>query len=102
MANRLELHDELCEILGSKSAYFNPPETVKLKHPCIVYSLAKVDKRNADNRLYKSMRQYELTVIDIDPDSEIPEQLLAHFPMCSLDRTFKSDNLNHWVLRLYY
>ena len=102
MASRLELHEELCTILGSRNVYFQPPESIKLNYPCIVYSISKIDKRNANDRLYKSMPRYEITVIDKDPDSEIPTMILAHFSMCSFDRNFKSDNLNHSVLTLYF
>ena len=38
MASRLNLQDKLEEVLGSKQVYFQPPESLKLKYPCIVYS----------------------------------------------------------------
>lgn len=102
MASRLKLHEELCELLGSRNVYFQPPESVRLVYPCIVYSLSGVNKLNANNDSYKTDKRYELTVIDSDPDSEFYEKILNHFRMCSLDRPFVSDNLNHWVLTLYY
>ncbi len=102
MASRLKLHEEFCELLENRNVYFQPPESVKLKYPCIVYSLKGLDKRNANNALYKSMRRYQATVIDRDPDSEIPEKLLNNYQMCSLDNSFVKDNLNHFNLTLYY
>ena len=54
MENRLDLHEELCELLGSRHVYFQPPESIKLIYPCIVYSMSGVLKLNANNRLYKS------------------------------------------------
>ena len=102
MASRLKLHEELCELLGTKNVYFQPPESLRLVYPCIVYSKAGVNKLNANNKLYNSTNEYDLTVIDHDPDSEIPDRILAHFPMCRFDRYFASENLNHYSLNLYY
>lgn len=102
MASRLKLHDELCKLLGSTYCYFQPPESIKLTYPCIVYSMSDIDKDNADDRLYRSMNKYEITVIDLNPDSIIPYMILSQFPMCSFDRSFTSDNLNHFTLTLYY
>ena len=102
MASRLNLHEELCELLGSRNVYFQPPESVKLKYPGIVYSLSRVEKFNANDKIYRGMNQYQVTMIDTDPDSEVPVSILTHFPMCSFDRAFTSENLNHFVLTLYY
>lgn len=102
MATRLNLQTELENILGSQNVYFQPPESIKLKYPCIVYSRSGIDKHNAGNKLYKSMNQYEVTVIDRDPDSTFPTDILAHFPMCGFSREFVSDNLYHNVLTIYY
>lgn len=102
MASRLKLHEELCVLLGSRSVYFQPPESVCLKYPCIVYSKSGVNKVNANDRYYLGTNEYEITVIDYDPDSTFSNEILNRFPMCSFDRMFTSDNLNHWVLTLYY
>lgn len=102
MASRLELHEELCKLLGSRNVYFQPPGSLTLKYPCIVYALSGIDKKNANNTVYKTDKRYELTIIDYDPDSEIPDKILEHFAKCSFDRMFVSDNLNHWVFSLYY
>lgn len=102
MENRLDLHEQLCEILGSRNVYFQPPESFKLSYPCIVYSLSGILKLNANNRLYKSRDSYEVIVIDPDPDSVIYDRILDQFPMCRFDRSYVSDNLNHYALTLYY
>lgn len=102
MASRLNLQKELEEILGSRNVYFQPPESLKLKYPCIVYSLEGVDKRNANNSMYKGVNRYNIVTIDADPDSTIYMRILEHFPMCSFDRSYVSDNMNHNSLTLYY
>ena len=102
MASRLELHEEFCNILGTRNAYFQPPASIKLNYPCIVYSISSVNKQNANDKMYKSMNEYKVVVIDSDPDSEIPNKIIVHFPMCRFDRAYTSDNLNHSALSLYY
>ena len=102
MASRLELHEELCELLGTRNVYFQPPESIKLSYPCIKYSKTGVDKRNANNRPYKSIKEYGIIVIDPNPDSNISDRILNHFSMCRFDREYTTDNLNHTSLTLYY
>lgn len=102
MATRLELHTKLCELLNSKHAYFQPPANIKMTYPCIVYARSGMDQRNADDCLYNYITRYELTYIDPDPDSDMPELILRNFPMSKFDRSFTSDNLNHTTFTLYY
>lgn len=102
MASRLKLHEELCALLGSRNVYFQPPESKKLEYPCFVYEKAGVDTRAANNRNYTATNRYTITHIDRDSDSDIEYRVLAYFPMCSLDRSFSSDNLNHCIFTLYY
>lgn len=100
MGTRLELHEELMDIL--KPCYFQPPETLKITYPCIIYKLNQVEDRKADNLSYSRFKSYQITVIDRDPDSDIYDRIMDHFMMCRFDRFFTSDNLNHWILNLYY
>lgn len=101
MGTRLELHEILIDILGSRNVYFQPPETTKLQYPAIVYSRSRIENRRANNNVYKQSLAYEVTVIDSNPDSEIPLKI-SLLPMCRHDRHFKSDNLNHDVFTLYF
>jgi hypothetical protein len=102
MANRLNLHEELCDILGSRNVYFQPPASLKMKYPCIRYSLTGVDTKRADDRQYKNTKKYEITLIDTNPDSAFFDSILNHFSMCSFDRGYPADNLNHFVFSIYY
>ena len=102
MASRLELHEELCDILGTRNVYFQPPESIKLSYPCIVYSRFSIDKMNANDSLYKKTNGYEVIVIDRDPDSDISDRILEHFSMCRFDREYTTENLYHNSLTLHY
>lgn len=101
MASRLELHELLCEVLGSRHVYFQPPSSIKMVYPAIVYSRNDINNKFADNSVYKQSWHYTITVIDEDPDSEIVERV-SKLPKCSFDRNFTSDNLNHDVFTIYY
>lgn len=102
MDRRLELHEKLCEILGSRYVYFQPPESVKLHYPCIIYSLSTVNTTRADNELYLHKNRYMVIVVDDDPDSSIHQDIMYGFKYCTFDRSYTADNLNHRVLTLYF
>ena len=101
MAQRLELHSLLIDILGSKHVYFQPPPTVKMSYPCIVYQRDFIDTKFADNKPYSLVRRYSITVIDSNPDSVIPDAI-SKLPRCSYDRFYTADNLNHDVFKLFF
>ena len=101
MSNRLELHEILCQVLGSRTTYFQPPESVKMNYPAIVYSRNNIDNTFADNDVYMQSYSYKVIVIDKDPDSEIVKKV-SKLPRCTFDRHYTSDNLNHDVFTLYY
>ena len=102
MASRLELHEELCELLGTRNVYFQSPESVKMQYDAIRYELGGKNLKRADDRIYLNTNQYEGVVITRDPDTMIPDRLLAHFEMCSFGRPYTADNLNHYPFTLYY
>jgi hypothetical protein len=57
MASRLALHEIRCEILDSRNVYFQPPASVKMKYPAIVYGLEDIQNRFANDGVYSSKRQ---------------------------------------------
>lgn len=83
------------------AVYFQPPPSVKLVYPCIVYVLDKIDTKHADDKPYLNKKGYSVTIIDKDPDSEIPN-MFTNMPLCVFDRAYTADNLNHWVFSLFY
>lgn len=96
-----ELQLYLESVLGSSNVYFQPPESMKMSYPAIVYCRTKIDNKHANNRVYLQSKAYQLTVIDKDPDSKIVKKV-SKLPLCSFDRHFTSNNLNHDVFTLYY
>ena len=101
MSSRLDLQTILEGILGSRNVYFQPPSSVRMQYPAIVYARKDVEKRSADDMAYRKLPSYELVLIDKNPDSEFVDKLLD-LPYCSFDRHYESDNLNHDVFTLYF
>ncbi len=101
MERRLELHSILVNLLGSENVYFQPPESYKIVYPCIVYERSNSNTKFADNLPYKRHKRYTVTVIDYDPDTDLANKV-ENLPLCSFDRFFVTENLNHFVYTLYY
>ena len=98
---RAELSKLLRETLGNDHVYFQPPESVKMEYPAIIYTLSDIDPMRADNLFYGGKRQYQVTLITRDPDAPQIDEIAA-FPLCSFDRWYAADNLNHYVYSLYF
>lgn len=101
MGTRLELHEVLCNIIGSRNVYYQPPESIKMNYPAIVYSRNDISNKHGDDIPYMQSVSYQVTVIDKDPDSTIVNDIVK-LPYCRFNRHFTSDNLNHDVFTLYY
>ena len=101
MGTRLELNALLKTLLGSNNVYFQPPSSISMSYPCIVYQRDYITTRFANNSPYLHKNRYKITVIDKDPDSSIPAKI-GKLDMCSFDRHYVADNLNHDVYTLYF
>ncbi len=107
LLTRQDLHEALVDALGSNNVYYEPPESVKLNYPCIVYYLSRMHNRGANNRP-TYIRYDSYTVTYIDPKVEqtrrfgesVPERLLA-LGGSVYDRQFTADNLHHYVFTIY-
>lgn len=101
MAPRLSLQALLETLLGSGNVYFQPPASVQMLYPAIVYNRDDMDAEFAGNFPYRLTKRYQVTVISRDPDSGIPGKV-AELPLCAFDRFYVADNLNHDVFKLYF
>lgn len=99
---REELQTVLEQVLGTRSVYFQPPESFKLKYPCIIYELNRIRQIKSNNSTYLKQKQYTVTIIDEDCDTELPDKLMEKLTYCQFDRRFVSDNLYHDVFTVYF
>lgn len=98
MGRRVDLHNKLLSIC--QHVYYQPPESIKLSFPCIVYKLEDMPTIWANNLPYSLEHCYQAAVIDRSPDSSVREALMA-FPKTKFIRAFSADNLHHYVFRIY-
>jgi hypothetical protein len=101
MNRRLKFHQILEELLGTGQVYFQPPASVKMKYPAIIYKRQTIDTKLADDGLWGTITGYMVTVIGPSPDSSIPNRILE-LPMSSFSRHYTANNLNHDVFTVYY
>jgi len=101
MGTRQELQTLLVEILNTDKVYFQPPPTVTMEYPCIVYKRDDADTTFSGNKPYTYEKRYLVTVIDRNPDSDIPGKI-AKLSKCVFDRFYTADNLNHDVYKLFF
>lgn len=107
MNRRLKLHKILCEILECPEhgrecrVYFQPPASVKMKYPAIVYALNNIENTYADDGVYLFSKKYSVTLIDSDPDSSLINKV-ASLPTSRFNRHYTKDNLNHDVFEIFF
>lgn len=101
MAPRLELQALLVGLLETDHVYFQPPPSIQMQYPCIVYRRDYELANYADDYPYTRRKRYLVTVIDRDPDSPIPDKIGA-LPLCVYDRFYTAEDLNHDVYKLFF
>ena len=99
MGSRLQLQT-LLETFTT-NVYYQPPVNIQMQYPCITYARDSSETKFADNNPYARTKRYQVTVIDRNPDSELPDQI-ENLPLCSFSRYFAANNLNHYVFNLFF
>lgn len=99
--SRVELDRILRTTLGTTNVYFDPPESFKLKYPCIVYSLGGHTERFADDARYSGLKRYTLTYITRDADDPMTDTI-EDLRYCRLSRPYASDGLFHYAYDIYF
>lgn len=97
MLNRLQVQTTLKSVVTN--VYFQPPESIKIQYPCVVYSLNGIDSIYADDNVYKLHDSYMITYITKKADDTKVEEL-AMIPKIRYDRLYTSDGLYHHVYTL--
>lgn len=83
------------------NVYFQPPENLKIKYPCIIYSRTRIDGTFANNDVYKLDHAYQLVYVHSNPDDPLID-VLAQLPTCRFQREYVSDQLYHDVFIIYW
>ena len=98
-----DLQEVLQEIMGTDGkAYFQPPENLQLKYPCIVFDRSGARITRADNVSYRITKSYTVTLITKSADNDKYLDKLLELPMLTFDREFITDGLVHEVFSIYF
>lgn len=100
MDRRLELDSKLRSLVPH--VYFQPPPSVQLQYPCVIYEQSNGHTTFASNFPYTFQKKYSLILIDRNPDTAFVTTLATYFPMIVMDRAYTADGLNHYAFTLYY
>ena len=110
MATRAELQNALTNLWNAyfdgkyvARVYYDPPESVKMLYPCIVYEYSNAHLTRGNNRVYLKGKMYNLKLIFTDPDEgeEFEDWLESHMPCCNgASGCYVSDNLYHFPVTL--
>lgn len=98
---RIDLDKILRNTLGSSNVYFDPPESFKLRYPCIVYSYSGNVEFHADDRTYHRRKHYTMIYITQNADDLMVDKL-SDLPFCRLARPYTSDGLRHYAYDIFY
>ena len=99
----MKKREDLHRVLKSycPNVYYQPPETFKIKYPCIIYSRDNLQVQRADNRPYILECAYSMRYISEEPDDPVIFEL-ALLPFCRHSRHYVADNLHHDAFTIYY
>lgn len=100
MHTRKELHEELKKIAGD-NVYFQPPPSIHINYPAIVYIRSGLPSVSADDSPYSVSHRYLITVIDNVPNSPLSEKM-SWLPTVQFDRSYIADRLYHDVFTIFY
>lgn len=100
MKTRIDLDNNFRKILGSTNVYYNPPENLKMKYPCIRYKLNSIENIFANNVPYLGDKGYSGLVISKDPDCDIIDKVLE-LPKSNFNNFYIADGLCHWAFLIY-
>lgn len=94
MGTRLQLQDKFETIINSRNVYFQPPESIKIQYPCIIYKLDEINILHSDNLKYRKVRGYFVQYISKDPDTTVIDSILE-MPYSSFVSRTIVDGLYH-------
>lgn len=90
----------LQQAVQTSCVYFQPPENLKIGYPAVIFHLSKIEVDRASDVPYKGAKEYSVTLITKDPEPYVIDEILK-IPYSSLDTTYISDGMNHFVFTIY-
>lgn len=97
---RLKLQETLENLPKVKKAYFQPPASVHMEYPCVVFSYEDDHKMFADGIPYLVSDRYTATLITKDAFPTETLDAMDAMDYCDFDRHYVADNLHHFSYRI--
>lgn len=94
---RLDLSAKLKTLC--QNVYFNPPSSLLMSYPAIVYTRRDIDAKSADNEIHVVTEIYQLTIISHDPDEPLVN-LVSRIPRTNYIRDYRAEGLNHTLFSI--
>ena len=101
MGTREDLDKLFCDTLESEYVYYQPPENLQIRYPCLIYSASGNFERHANNKTYHRRREYSVLYITRDPDDATIDRI-ADLPLCKMGAPYTADNLHHYPYTIYF
>lgn len=98
---RKELQSALEGITGVNKVYFQPPESIRLEYPCIVYSIKNHGFNHANDDKYIGVDKYEAVLIQKTYNESLIKSILR-MKFCSHDAEYLNDNLYHDAFTIFW
>ncbi len=97
------LRKKLLGVTELSKCYYDPPASIRMTYPCIIFNLSSNHVRYADNGTYKSRLRWNVTIVDpVSTNGEKYIALMTSLPYCTFDRHYVTDNLHHYTFVIYY
>lgn len=102
MKTRAELQTLLEDALGSSNVYFQAPPNTGMKYPCMVYSFARPEVDNADNKPYLITGRWEIHHMYKNPlKHDLKEKMIFIAPYVTFDRRIVTDGVYNDYYTIY-
>jgi hypothetical protein len=92
---------KLKEITELTNVYYDPPESVLMEYPAIVYKKTNMPARYANNKKYIKRLAFEVKVIAEDADTKYVD-LINDMDFSHYDRHYVAYDLHHDVFTIIF
>lgn len=99
--NSREQLQKILEDLSGVNVYFQPPQSIRISYPAIIYSLSNISHTNANNNTYTIEHEYKIVLVDKNPDSKTIEKLMT-LPRIRFADQYVKDGLYYNSFYIYY
>lgn len=103
---RIDLHQKFRALKDASGkpihVYYEPPESIKLEYPCIIYSKGRGETVFGNDMPYVFTNAYDVLYVTTDPDDPLPDQIALSFQMITHKRHYVYENLHHDSYTIYY